>query len=287
MLSRAITLRCFLSACCIGLAWPATASAQARRRLPPPTRSRSRSSSCRRRSRRKRSRARSRASSGVPVKATTRPSPKGLAIAVKWRRVTVSFINDGGERTTRSLDLPADRAQSLEIIALLAGNLARDEAGELLARLTPPEPPPEPPAPPPSETSETAPAPAEKAVAPAKKEEDAPEAARPRRRAQGLPPPPKLPPPPAPAPPPDLAKLIRDENASFNLSLWYPTTLLSETERRVITRRARARLQPHRRARGRGAHVRLLCASSSTTSASRRPSAGTAWTVKCWACRWV
>ncbi len=166
----------------------------------------------------------------VPVKATTRPSPKGLAIAVKWRRVTVSFINEGGEKTTRSLDLPADRAQSLEIIALLAGNLARDEAGELLARLTPPEPPPAPPAPPPAATTE--PAPPEKAVAPEKKEEALPKP--PPSKKQGLPPPPKLPPPPAPPPHPDLAKLIRDENASFNLSLWHPTALLSETERRVI-----------------------------------------------------
>jgi hypothetical protein len=232
MLSRAFTLRCLLSACCVGLAWPATVRAQESATAPvaeslpvalelvstPLTAKEVESALA--------------SELRVPVKVTTRPSPKGLAIAVKWRRATVSFVNDGGEKTTRSINLPADRAQSLEIIALLAGNLARDEAGELLERLTPAEPPPAPPAPPPAETAEPAPEPAEKAVAPTKEKEELPKP--PPSKKQGLPPPPKLPPPPAPLPPPDLAKLIRDENASFNLSLWYPTTLLSETDRRVI-----------------------------------------------------
>jgi hypothetical protein len=231
MLSRAFTLRCFLSACCIGLAWTTTARAQEPATAPaadalpvslelvstPLTAKEIESALA--------------SELRVPVKATTRPSPQGLAIAVKWRRVTVSFVKDGGEKTTRSIDLPADRAQSLEIIALLAGNIARDEATELLERLTPTEPPPEPPAPPTAETTEP-PAPAEKA--PAKKDEAELPKPPPSKQKQGLPPPPKLPPPPAPSRSEELAKLIRDENASFNLSLWHPMTLLAETERRVI-----------------------------------------------------
>jgi hypothetical protein len=67
---------------------------------------------------------------------------EGLSVTVKWRRATVSYRSKHGETTTRSLDLPANSEQAVEVIALLAGNLARDEASELLARLAPPPPPP-------------------------------------------------------------------------------------------------------------------------------------------------
>ena len=46
-----------------------------------------------------------------------------------------------GRELTRVVDLPADRQERLEVIALLAGNLARDEASGLAAALRPhPEP---------------------------------------------------------------------------------------------------------------------------------------------------
>jgi hypothetical protein len=160
----------------------------------------------------------------VPVRVDDVLGDEGLSVAVKWRRTTVSYRAKNGEVTTRSLDLPANSEQAVEVIALLAGNLARDEASELLARLAPP-PSPEPevapaePAPaegaPPSPPVESAP-PAE----PAKKAEE-PEKPRP---------PPKKP--AAKPTPPDA--LVRDVPLRANLTLWYPTMLLSDTERRVL-----------------------------------------------------
>jgi len=102
---------------------------------------------------------------------------EGLSVTVKWRRATVSFRSKQGETTTRSLDLPANSEQAVEVIALLAGNLARDEASELLARLAPPPPPPESEAPSDAPTtaadqpaSETKPPPAEEKKEPPKPE---------------------------------------------------------------------------------------------------------------------
>src|SRR6188768_2558667 len=74
----------------------------------------------------------------VPVRLDDVAPDEGLTVSVKWRRATVIYRSRQGETTTRSLDLPANAEQSVEVIALLAGNLARDEASELLARLAPP-----------------------------------------------------------------------------------------------------------------------------------------------------
>jgi hypothetical protein len=78
----------------------------------------------------------------VAVRVEDALTEEGLSVNVTWRRATVSFRSKDGQATTRSMNLPANTEQAVEVIALLAGNLARDEASELLARLAPPPPPP-------------------------------------------------------------------------------------------------------------------------------------------------
>ncbi|HEX6767019.1 MAG TPA: hypothetical protein VF103_16095, partial [Polyangiaceae bacterium] len=143
---------------------------------------------------------------------------QGLSVSVRWRRVTVSYRSEKGETTTRSLDLPANTEQAVEVIALLAGNLARDQASELLARL----------APPPSESLPTEPATTPETPPPA-----------PETKAEA----PKPPAEPAkvekkPAPKPAGAKprdpLIRENFVVANGSLFYPVTALKQTERRLV-----------------------------------------------------
>jgi hypothetical protein len=147
---------------------------------------------------------------------------EGLEVAVRWRRATVSFRSKQNETTTRSLDLPANSGQAVEVIALLAGNLARDEASELLSRLAPPPsetatadaatPEPQPPAPPAPEAKEAPKTTDEKKPAPKKT--------------------------PARKPPSD--ELIRGSTAVANLSLYHPVTLLDRTEKRVVNLEAGA-----------------------------------------------
>jgi hypothetical protein len=124
-----------------------------------------------------------------------------LEIVITGRRANVTYYRADGEPVTRSVDLPRDRARALETIAFLAGNLARDEAAELLSELAPkaeeateapsPTPPEAPPAPPPPEDEKTP--------------------ARPVRKP---------------------GELIEPNPFAWNLSLWHPTTLLAETEQR-------------------------------------------------------
>ena len=55
---------------------------------------------------------------------------------------TLRFTRSTGEAISRSIALPPEPDRAVEAIALLAGNLVRDEAGALIASLTPvPEPP--------------------------------------------------------------------------------------------------------------------------------------------------
>jgi hypothetical protein len=131
-----------------------------------------------------------------------------LDVDVNGRRASVSYYAPEREPVTRSVDLPRDPERALETIAFLAGNLARDEASELLAELAPapgsepdsvprPEPPPAPPAP--------APAPAATA------------------------------PPPAAA----LAKsaqpaLLESDKFAANFSIYHPVGALKHTERRRL-----------------------------------------------------
>jgi hypothetical protein len=151
----------------------------------------------------------------VPVRLDDVPPDEGLSVSVKWRRATVSYRSRQGETTTRSLDLPANAEQSVEVIALLAGNLARDEASELLARLAPP---PSAAAETPAATGDSAP-PAPESTPPV---EAKPEPEKPKE-------PPKPPPPPKP-----LDGLIRGTPASMNFTLWHPLTTLPNTERRAL-----------------------------------------------------
>ena len=96
-----------------------------------------------------------------------------LAVRITGDRATLVFTR-GGEKIERVVDLPKEPGARVEVIALLAGNLARDEASALLASLAPkpaeaepapPEPPPaaEPAKAPPAESPKPAVAePAEK-----------------------------------------------------------------------------------------------------------------------------
>ncbi|MRG98390.1 LA_2272 family surface repeat-containing protein [Polyangium spumosum] len=112
------------------------------------------------------------------------------------RRVTLTYSAEGeGSSVGRTIDLPDDPERAAETLALLAGNLARDEAAELAALLgkrpeekpaaadVAPNPPPAAPEPPAAKEEETRP---EEAPAPPAPKKSAP---APRRAA------------PAPAPP--------------------------------------------------------------------------------------
>ena len=64
-------------------------------------------------------------------------APTLAVIANPNHTVTVSYRTANGLIRTRTIGLPQDHARSAEVIALLSGNLSRDEAAELLAALTP------------------------------------------------------------------------------------------------------------------------------------------------------
>lgn len=61
-----------------------------------------------------------------------------LDVAVANGRATVAFVT-GGARRERTVELGSDRAQWPLVITLLAGNLVRDEADEVLASLPAPQ----------------------------------------------------------------------------------------------------------------------------------------------------
>lgn len=63
-----------------------------------------------------------------------------LEIAVARGKASVSFVPASGDARTRIVDLGADRSQWPLVITLLAGNVVRDEASDLLARLPKPRP---------------------------------------------------------------------------------------------------------------------------------------------------
>lgn len=136
---------------------------------------------------------------GVPLRVDPTAEER-LEVVVTGRQANVTYFRKSGEPVTRSVDLPKDDERAFETLAFLAGNLARDEASELLRTLTPlpkeaePEPPPPPPAPPP-------PPPPAKAA-------------------------------PKPAPKPDA--LIEPKTFAFNISVLYPRALLPQTERRRL-----------------------------------------------------
>lgn len=90
-------------------------------------------------------------------------SAQRVEIVVTGRRANVTYVTPGREPVTRSVDLPKDETRALETLAFLVGNLARDEASELLAQLAPPpgegsaeEAAPPPPPPPPAAAAKPA-----------------------------------------------------------------------------------------------------------------------------------
>ncbi|HET9929647.1 MAG TPA: hypothetical protein VFQ35_03125 [Polyangiaceae bacterium] len=123
------------------------------------------------------------------------------------QRVSVFYKNDSGEELSRVVDLPQDAERKVEVIALMVGNLTRNEAAELLAALQP-KPEAKPPEP-------AAPAP---------------------------------PPPPARAAPkgPDTADpelgsgYLYAKQPGANASLYFPTAVLRDSDRRVLALEASA-----------------------------------------------
>ncbi|MEI9941730.1 MAG: hypothetical protein WDO69_31340 [Pseudomonadota bacterium] len=130
--------------------------------------------------------------------------------------VTVSYLTSSGLRRTRSIGMPEDAARGAEVIALLAGNLSRDEAAELLAQLAAKASPPASAAGPESET-------------PTKDAAGKPDAA-PEPSAVATRPPPSPQHAPLSNPPP----LLETPAPAINLSLLAPTALYRDSERRIF-----------------------------------------------------
>jgi len=138
-----------------------------------------------------------------------------LEVVVTGRRANVTYYAPGREPVTRSVDLPKDEERATETIAFLVGNLARDEAQALLDELKAREAPPPPPPPPPPAPAEPAPTAAAKAPVPPKA------AAAAAKKAPA-------------APSDDEPKEPELTKTPLNLSLYYPVTLLPNTEKRRV-----------------------------------------------------
>lgn len=112
-------------------------------------------------------------------------------------RVQVLYRNEAGEELSRVIDLPHGAERRVEVIALMVGNLTRNEAAELLAALQPK----------PAEKPPAAPRPLD---------------ALPSRE-------------PAPAADPELGSgYLYAERPGVNASLYYPVALLPDSDRRVL-----------------------------------------------------
>jgi hypothetical protein len=135
-----------------------------------------------------------------------------LEITLTGRRANVTYFGRGREPVTRAVDLPRDDERALATIAFLAGNLARDEAAVLLSELSPTREGRE--RDEPAEVSPPSPPPVSAPPAAAQTE--------PKRVA-------------APRPPTrPAAKLIEPNPFAANASLYYPVTILEQTERRRL-----------------------------------------------------
>src|SRR6478736_6605597 len=71
---------------------------------------------------------------GLPVETTDGASD--LELVLQARHVTARTLAARGRIVERSLDLPENPEEQLQVIALLSENLLRDEAGALLAELS-------------------------------------------------------------------------------------------------------------------------------------------------------
>ena len=81
---------------------------------------------------------------GVPVVALEEPAAgeQRLDIRVLGEEASVKYFDTEGAAIGRVITLPGEDARAVETIALLAGNLVRNEAADLLAALKKPEPAP-------------------------------------------------------------------------------------------------------------------------------------------------
>ncbi len=83
---------------------------------------------------------------GAPIVAIDRCTGACLEIAITGSTANVAYTSADGVTRARRIELGSEKAQWPIVIALLAGNLARDEAADVLAQLpSPPAPAPEPP----------------------------------------------------------------------------------------------------------------------------------------------
>ncbi|MGC4093476.1 MAG: hypothetical protein QM756_37380 [Polyangiaceae bacterium] len=141
---------------------------------------------------------------GVEIDVATSPNAP-LRIAVSNdRHAQVMFRTESGEELSRNVDLPQDPERQEEVIALMVGNLSRNEAAELLAALqpAPSTPPPKPAEPPPAPPPKAKPKPA----APPEKKPD-------RRLGSGY---------------------LYSSQPGANAALFHPLSLLKDSDRRVL-----------------------------------------------------
>ncbi len=141
-----------------------------------------------------------------------------LDVRVTDTTVTVAY-RGGGAPLERTIDRPRDRRQDVEVIALLAGNLARDEAAELARRLARPKPEPE------TSEPEAPPAPSRAPVKPAPKPAPPKSAAQPTAAAPEKDP-------GAEGESTDLLEELR--SGAVNLSLFHPLALFPDSHERVV-----------------------------------------------------
>jgi hypothetical protein len=84
---------------------------------------------------------------GVPVTVGSDTTSPGIVVRRRDDRTVGILVRTGRSAgVERTISLPKDRSLAAETAALAASNLLRDEAGEILAALTPKQPPTEPPA---------------------------------------------------------------------------------------------------------------------------------------------
>jgi hypothetical protein len=69
----------------------------------------------------------------APMKTPTEPSDRALIVALDRDRITMSLRTSDAPPVARSIPVPSDHAARLRAIAWLAGNLARDQVGPIVA----------------------------------------------------------------------------------------------------------------------------------------------------------
>lgn len=117
-----------------------------------------------------------------------------LKVIVSGERLQVAYATPSGESLSRTVDLPSEPERSIEVIALMIGNLTRNEAAELVAELR-------------GKSPEKAP----------------PVAARPEEKPSEA----------AKAAPPERPPLLK-ASPPINFSLYNPISLYPDSERRLF-----------------------------------------------------